>query len=433
MVRYCATIERKSAMKKRKRSLMMVISIVAILSTMLTSCKGRVSSEEDSTTLQTLVSESTEVDSIETQESTEKATISSIVDGKEKSTEVEIQEIEHSTGVTEETVKEETLPIPSEEVVSFESVDETVYATTTVNVRSGPSTSHSKVGSLNFGQEVQRTGIGNNGWSKVMYNGKESYVHSDYLSTENPVPERNVSGYPLSYSDSTVTITIYREWYEDAWCYAAHVQLSDYSRMATDCAYGSYGSGSETTSDAASRLNAIFAVNGCYSAPYLDYIVVRDGQICNGGYRSLWVPGVYSQYTGELLSAWETNGTPGVAGQSVSSMVSSGIVTDTFNFGPPILQGGSICAGSGGRAQATFIGTNGEPGDIWVVVSDGRYNDGESTGLTAYQCAEYLQSKGCTFGIPLDGGGSSTMVFQGVVLNAAAGNERAIVDFLYIR
>jgi exopolysaccharide biosynthesis protein len=83
------------------------------------------------------------------------------------------------------------------------------------------------------------------------------------------------------------------------------------------------------------------------------------------------------------------------------------------------------------RAQRTFIGTNGDPGDLWVVVSDGRYNDGESAGLTYRQTGEYLISKGCTFGLCLDGGGSSTMYFDGEVLNASKDNERAVVDFVY--
>ena len=108
--------------------------------------------------------------------------------------------------------------------------------------------------------------------------------------------------------------------------------------------------------------------------------------------------------------------------------------TDSFCFGPPILSGGEIKAGSDtSRAQRTFIGTNGNAGDIWLVVSDGRYNDGKSAGLTYREMAAYLQSKGCTFGVPLDGGGSSTMVFQGKVLNAANGTQRAVVDFVYFK
>jgi exopolysaccharide biosynthesis protein len=87
----------------------------------------------------------------------------------------------------------------------------------------------------------------------------------------------------------------------------------------------------------------------------------------------------------------------------------------------------------GARAQRTFIGTNGNAGDIWLCVSDGRYNDGESAGLTYYQGMKYLKDKGCTFGVHLDGGGSTTMVWNGQVLNAAKGNERAVVDFVYFK
>ena len=115
-------------------------------------------------------------------------------------------------------------------------------------------------------------------------------------------------------------------------------------------------------------------------------------------------------------------------------MVADGLVTDTFCFGPPNLINGVVTGTNGGaRAQRTFVGTNGNAGDIWICVSDGRYNDGESAGLTFYEAAEFLQSKGCTFGVHLDGGGSSTMYFNGKVLNAAKNGQRSVVDFLYFK
>lgn len=67
------------------------------------------------------------------------------------------------------------------------------------------------------------------------------------------------------------------------------------------------------------------------------------------------------------------------------------------------------------------------------MVSDGRYNDGESAGLTYHECAKYLKSKGCTQGTALDGGGSSTMVWKGNILNASQSNERAVIDFIYFK
>ena len=67
-----------------------------------------------------------------------------------------------------------------EEVDPFTEVNETVYATGTVNLRSGPSTAHDKVGSLNKSDSVTRVGIGTadaEGWSRIqLSNGNIVYV-----------------------------------------------------------------------------------------------------------------------------------------------------------------------------------------------------------------------------------------------------------------
>lgn len=59
----------------------------------------------------------------------------------------------------------------------------TMYAKSSVNVRSGAGTSYAKVGSLSKGQEVVKIGE-ENGWSKIEFNGGVGYVSSKYLSTE---------------------------------------------------------------------------------------------------------------------------------------------------------------------------------------------------------------------------------------------------------
>ena len=252
-------------------------------------------------------------------------------------------------------------------------------------------------------------------------------------TTDAPAAPSQQVSYPLTYADSSMAITVNREWYQHAWCYVAHVTTSDYGRIGTVCANNSYGS-SAKTSDTAHAIGAILAVNGDYAAPKLDYIVVRSGRLINGSGRACWLPAVYSRSTGLLQSAWETGGTPGIAGENIDTLVNNGTVSDSFSFGPPILVNGSVAnASDSSRAQRTFIGTNGKPGDLYIVVSDGRSNDGESAGLTASECSQYLAGKGCTFGIPLDGGGSSTMVFQGTVLNAAKNDERSVVDCLYVK
>ena len=59
--------------------------------------------------------------------------------------------------------------------------EDTMYATTSVNVRSGPGTKYSIVGGLNRGDMVKRTGESGK-WIRVAYNGIEGYVYGKYLS-----------------------------------------------------------------------------------------------------------------------------------------------------------------------------------------------------------------------------------------------------------
>lgn len=68
------------------------------------------------------------------------------------------------------------------EAQTFTAVNETVYATTAVNVRTGPGTNYAIVDTLSTGDAVQRSGIGSDGWSKVIYDGAVAYIYSEFLS-----------------------------------------------------------------------------------------------------------------------------------------------------------------------------------------------------------------------------------------------------------
>ncbi len=58
-----------------------------------------------------------------------------------------------------------------------------VVNATTLNVRSGPGTSYSKITTISYGTEVGVISE-SNGWSKINYNGKTGYVSSQYLSNK---------------------------------------------------------------------------------------------------------------------------------------------------------------------------------------------------------------------------------------------------------
>ena len=71
----------------------------------------------------------------------------------------------------------------TEPQIIYTEVDETVYVTASVNVRTGPSTDYDVLEVLNQGDSVKRIGIGENGWSKVLINDAECYINSKYLTT----------------------------------------------------------------------------------------------------------------------------------------------------------------------------------------------------------------------------------------------------------
>ena len=72
---------------------------------------------------------------------------------------------------------------------NYRDTNETVYATTNVNIRVYDNALCEKKGLLQSDEAITRTGIGDNGWSRVVFNGEVAYVASNYLTTEEP-PEK---------------------------------------------------------------------------------------------------------------------------------------------------------------------------------------------------------------------------------------------------
>lgn len=120
-----------------------------------------------------------------------------------KETEVNTDEKSEETQETQEEVKEEEKeeekkeaePEPVKEIVVTEASG-TLYVTAdSLNVRSGPDTSYSKVGSLTYASEIEVNGKSDN-WYRISYNNKVGFVREDYLSSSKPEPkQRNEENY----------------------------------------------------------------------------------------------------------------------------------------------------------------------------------------------------------------------------------------------
>ena len=191
----------------------------------------------------------------------------------------------------------------------------------------------------------------------------------------------------------------------------------------------------ETTSDIADSVNAILAINGDFYGTQQKGYVIRNGVL----YRSEGSDDredlvIYADGSFEIISEGEV---------SAEQLFENGAV-QTLSFGPALVEEGEISVGLNeevGRAMAsnprTAIGIKAD-GTYLLAVSDGRTD--ESEGLSLYELAEFMQSMGAVTAYNLDGGGSSTMVFNGTVINDptggraghGSGSERSVSDIVYI-
>lgn len=73
----------------------------------------------------------------------------------------------------------------------------TVYAASQkgLNVRSGPSTTSSKLGTLKYGEAITVTGITADNWYQIQYGGNVGYVLADYVS-DTPLTTQNTASDP---------------------------------------------------------------------------------------------------------------------------------------------------------------------------------------------------------------------------------------------
>ena len=235
-----------------------------------------------------------------------------------------------------------------------------------------------------------------------------------------------------SYQDENISIVLSEYETEDTMVYVADVTLSSAEYLKTAFAQFTYGRNiTATTSEMAEDNEAILAINGDYYGAQERGIVIRNGVLYRESAGSNDVLLIYPDGSLEVVSP---------DAYTTQELLDKG-VWQAFSFGPGLIEEGEIAVSPTdevGKAKAsnprTAIGVIDDLHYVFVV-SDGRTE--ESEGLSLYQLASFMQSLGVQTAYNLDGGGSSTMVFMGEVINnpTTSGNrikERSVSDIVYI-
>ena len=238
-----------------------------------------------------------------------------------------------------------------------------------------------------------------------------------------------------SYKDDNISINLTETTVNNTQVYVADITVSSSDYLKTAFAQNAFGTNvTAKTSETATDNNAILAVNGDYYGANSTGYVIRNGVVYRDTVREDSSNGDLAIYKdGSFKIIYEDQ-------ISADQLVKDGVV-NLLAFGPALVENSEIAVGTNeevGQAMAsnprTAIGIIDENHYI-IVVSDGRTS--ESKGLSLYQMAEVMKSYGVKTAYNLDGGGSSTLYFNGQVINkpTTGGNkisERAVSDIVYI-
>ncbi len=218
--------------------------------------------------------------------------------------------------------------------------------------------------------------------------------------------------------------------------YVADVQLAEGTALRSAFAEDKFGTNIVAdTSDIATDVGAVFAINGDYYGYRDSGIVIRNGVLYrdDGARTGL---AIYADGTMRIYDETTTSG---------EELLAEG-VWNTLSFGPALVDGGEVVAGIDQVEVDTNFGNHSIQGNqprtgiglidtnhfVFVVV-DGR-SEGYSRGVTMTEFAQIFDDLGVEVAYNLDGGGSSTMVFDGDLVNNPLGKgaERGTSDILYV-
>lgn len=236
-----------------------------------------------------------------------------------------------------------------------------------------------------------------------------------------------------SYEDENIKISIETVRKNDTNIYIADIQVSEPSYLKTALANNTYGRNIKaTTSEMAEENNAILAINGDYYGFRDKGYVLRNGTLYRDIARSGDNDALVVDNNGDFSIISE--------GEDELASLDTSSIWQAFSFGPALIEDGQITVDSSSEvSQSKSSNPRTAIGQISalhyvIVVSDGRTS--ESTGLSLLELAQVMSEKGCTTAYNLDGGGSSTMYFNGEIVNSPTDGrstgEREVSDIVYI-
>jgi len=252
-----------------------------------------------------------------------------------------------------------------------------------------------------------------------------------------PVPPCFEGKPDYQYFSSTLAIQIKKQSKNRITYFICDIQTTNPYALRAGLSHGKPRSASERTSVIAAREEAILAINGDNYGTHSYGIIIRSGAL------------IRAAKTTRHMLALDANGALHVIANRgmekpealAKRLVEAGI-RHTWEFGPELIRAGEktslkiefplISVKDSILEPRTAIGQI-SPLHYVIIVVDGR-RAGYSMGVSLSGLQQLMLDAGAQIAFNLDGGGSTTLVFLGEVINRpSGGKERAVSDILYFK
>ncbi len=232
-----------------------------------------------------------------------------------------------------------------------------------------------------------------------------------------------------TYVDEQLQINIQKVTKDGMVYFVADIVTDNPSLLKTALANDTYGKNvTDATSNIASAHHAIFAVNGDYYGFRNTGYVLRNGMLMRTTAGSSGTEALVIDHEGDFSIVYESE----VSAESLEAEGAEQIIS----FGPALVINGEavqrVTKNGVQNNPRTAVGQIDKGHYIFIVV-DGRTS--ESRGATLSELAQIFLDYGCETAYNLDGGGSTTMWFNGEVINTPTDGrtfgERSVSDIVY--
>ncbi|GHU84211.1 exopolysaccharide biosynthesis protein [Clostridia bacterium] len=248
-----------------------------------------------------------------------------------------------------------------------------------------------------------------------------------------PIVPRAGAGPGWTYGTERVRVDITQHEARGVVYFTAEIWLTSPSQLRSAFSSDKFNSATEAVDDIAMRNGAIVAINGDYATFNNGGVIIRNGMLyrSNNSTRQMLVidrNGDFIPYVNIPKDA-----------KSTAAALLDEQIRHTLVFGPVLVADGAAVQ----LPKKFFISTGATteprtaiaqlgPLHYMFIVVDGR-REGYSQGVSLTRLQELCLEYGAITAFNLDGGGSSTLVFQNNVINKPAnGGLRQVPDILYI-